>query len=175
MAERLARLVTDKTLLLLKSAIAISTGRNSDKMGLREFLSIPKLRRRKKSKARSEIGPIEGPSTVDLPELRLTGSTPDLRIGSSASAAQNPLTSPGQELKGTKPDSSRMIHLRTLLQEPEGGIRTRSPPRPTWNNATSCRPNRVPWSQLRLSGSILRLFRPRTRQPFTPGDFKVSE
>ena len=94
---------------------AISTSRNSYKMGLREFLSIPKLRRRTKSKARSEIGPIEGPSTVDPPEPRLTGSTPDLRIGSSASATRSPLTSPGQESEGMKSYPSRMIHLKTFL------------------------------------------------------------
>ena len=80
---------------------AINTSRNSYKMGLREFLSIPKLRSRTKSKARSEIGLIEGPSTVDPPEPRLTGSTPDLRIGSSASATQSPLTSPDQGSEGT--------------------------------------------------------------------------
>ena len=104
----LARNGIDATTQVVSYRTAISIGRNVDKMGLRELLSIPKLRRRKKSKARSEIGPIEGSSTVDPSTPRLTGSTPDLRIGSSSSATQSPLTSPGQEFEGTKPDLSRI-------------------------------------------------------------------
>ena len=80
-------------------------------MGLREFLRVPKIRLRKKSKARSEIGPIGDPGVpVDPAEAHFAGSTPDLRIGSSTSATSTPLTSPGQGFKRMGFDLSHMAH-----------------------------------------------------------------
>ena len=57
--------------------------RLSDKMKLPSFLRLPKSYRRKRSKARSDIGPIEGQSEPDPTVPRPTESTPDLRTGTS--------------------------------------------------------------------------------------------
>ena len=84
-------------------------------MGLREFLRVPKIRLRKKSKARSEIAPIEGPSAVDPAGPHLAGSTPDLRTGSSTSATPTPLASLGQGFKGTGSNLFHMAHLTSLF------------------------------------------------------------
>ena len=75
-------------------------------MGLRDFLRLPKIRGRKRSKARSEI---ENPSTVGPAVPRPSESTPDLRIGASSS----PLTSHDQEFNGMPAVSSHTINLTT--------------------------------------------------------------
>ena len=50
-------------------------------MKLPNFLRLPKIHRRKRSRARSDIGPIEGQSEPDPTAPRPTESTPDLRTG----------------------------------------------------------------------------------------------
>ena len=80
-------------------------------MKWREFLHIPRKHRRTRSKARSEVGSIEGQSRVDLAVPRPTESTPDLRIGASALPTSNPLTPRNQESNGRQTTSSRAIYL----------------------------------------------------------------
>jgi hypothetical protein len=77
------------------------------KMGLREFLRLPKKRHRKQSKAKSEVDPIEGPSEADLAVPRLTESTPDLHIDASTSLNSGPMTSHDQESNSMELISSR--------------------------------------------------------------------
>ena len=60
-------------------------------MKLPKLLRLPKIHRRNRSKARSEIGPIEGQSEVDQPAPRPTESTPDLRVGTPISPFPSPL------------------------------------------------------------------------------------
>jgi len=89
--------------------------RPSNDMGLRDFLSLPKGHRRSRSKARSEIGSIEGQGEADLvAHQRPAESTPDLRIGSSTSPTSNPLTSRDRESNSTRAPSPRMIYLTAL-------------------------------------------------------------
>jgi len=89
--------------------------RPSNNMGLRDFLSLPKGHRRSRSKARSEIGSIEGQGEADLvAHQRPTESTPDLRIGASTSPTSSPLTSRDRESGGTRTPSPRIINLTTL-------------------------------------------------------------
>ena len=64
----------------------------NDKMKLPKFLRLPKFHRRTRSKARSEIGPIEGQGEPDPTVPRPTESTPDLRIGTSTLPALGPST-----------------------------------------------------------------------------------
>jgi len=71
-----------------------------DKMKLPKFLRLPKSHRRARSKARSEIGPIEGQSEADLATPRPAESTPDLRIGTSALPTPSPLVLNNQESNG---------------------------------------------------------------------------
>ena len=80
--------------------------RKSDDMGLRDFLRLPKFDRRKRSKARSEIGNAneDGP-----PVQRPTESTPDLRIGTSTSPPI-PRSSGSNNMRAV---SSQAIHLET--------------------------------------------------------------
>ena len=65
--------------------------RPNGKMKLPKFLRIPKFHRRTRSKARSEISPIEGESEADLAVPRPTESTPDLRTGTSTFPTPSPL------------------------------------------------------------------------------------
>ena len=71
-----------------------------DEMKLPKFLRLPKIRRRARSKARSETGPIEGQSEANLATPRPTESTPDLRIGTSTLPAPSPLVLSNQESNG---------------------------------------------------------------------------
>ena len=64
--------------------------RGSDNMGLRGFLRLPRIHRRKRSKARSEV---ENPSEAGPSLPPSSESTPDLRIGAS-----------------TEPSNSQTIH-----------------------------------------------------------------
>ena len=83
-----------------------------DDMGLGEFLRIPKkFRRRTRSKARSEVIPIEGPSNDNPVASRTSESTPDLGIGRSALLKPSISTSPGRGFKGIQTYFSRMNHL----------------------------------------------------------------
>ena len=63
------------------------------------FLCLPKSKRRARSKARSEIGPIESQSGVGLVP-RHAESTPDLRIDTSTLPTPSPLTPRDQEANG---------------------------------------------------------------------------
>ena len=70
-------------------------------MGIQDFLGLPKSRRRKHSKARSEIDPTEGTDEVDLAPPRLTsGSTPDLQLGVAIPTSPGPSTAHGQRSNG---------------------------------------------------------------------------
>ena len=94
--------------------------RPSNDMGLRDFLSLPKGHRRSRSKARSEIGPIEGQSEAEL-VAHQRPTTPDLGIGSSTPPTSGPLTSRGQESNRTQRTlSRRSIYLTTLFSPNTG-------------------------------------------------------
>ena len=72
----------------------------NDKMKFPKFLRLPKGHRRARSKARSEIGPIEGQNEADPATPRPIESTPDLRIGTSTLPTPGPLTLHDQESNG---------------------------------------------------------------------------
>ena len=74
--------------------------RPNDKMKLPKFLHIPKIHRRTRSKARSEISPIESQSEVGLAAPRPTGSIPDLRIVTSTLSMPSPLIFNDQKTNG---------------------------------------------------------------------------
>ena len=84
-------------------------------MKLPSFLRIPKIRRRTRSKARSEINPIEGQNEADpaASRLRSIESTPDLRIGTPTLPTPSPLTPHDQESGGMLTTLSRTTHLNT--------------------------------------------------------------
>ena len=84
-------------------------------MGWRDFLPVPKIHRRTRSGARSEVGSLKGPSDVDLIAPRPTESTPDLRIGVPTLPTPNPLDSRDQESDGTRTMISWTVHLTTLF------------------------------------------------------------
>ena len=86
--------------LCYRITIFTSLHRLSDKMKLLKYLCLPKSYRRERSKARSEIGPIEGQSGAGLAVLRPTESAPDLRIGTSTVPAPSPLVLSNQESNG---------------------------------------------------------------------------
>lgn len=87
----------------------------SDDMGLRDFLRIPKkIRGRVRSKARSEISPIEGPSNDDPAVPRPSESTPDLGTGPSTLPTPSFLTS-SQESKGMQMGFSNIQSLTTVF------------------------------------------------------------
>jgi len=69
-------------------------------MKWREFLRAPKKHRRTQSKARSEVGSIEGRGGLDLAVPRPAESTPDLRIGASNLPTSSTLTPRDQEPNG---------------------------------------------------------------------------
>ena len=72
---------------------------SSDEMS---FFCLPKIHRRAQSRARSEIGFIAEQGEVSQAVTRPTGSTPDLRIGTSTSPSSRPLTPHDQESNGTQ-------------------------------------------------------------------------
>jgi hypothetical protein len=88
--------------------------RPSDNMKWRDFLSIPKKHRRTRSKARSELDPIEASSEADLAVPRPTESTPDLRIGTSTLPTPDPLISGDQKPSGMRATAFQTIHLTIL-------------------------------------------------------------
>jgi len=69
-------------------------------MKLPSFLRPPKIRRRKRSKARSEIGPIEDQGETDPSVPRPVESSPDLRIGTSTLPIPSPLVPSDQGSNG---------------------------------------------------------------------------
>ena len=86
-----------------QTTISITQHRLVDKMKLpklSKFLHLPKSLRRNRSKARSEIGPIEGQNEAEPAAPRPTESTPDLRTGTSDLLTPRPLTPRGQESNG---------------------------------------------------------------------------
>ena len=103
-----------RSLFLLSPHHLHQTG---DNMGLREFLRIPKIKinRRVRSKARSEVSSIGGPSDENQVVPRPAVSAPDLGIGGSNLPTPSPLTSTGQELKGMQTDVSIRVCLTTLF------------------------------------------------------------
>lgn len=88
--------------------------RTRNDMGLREILRLPKRNRKVRSKTRSEISPIDGPSNDNQGVPRPADSTPDLGIGRSTLPPPAPFTSPDQESKGMSTDLSSIIHLITF-------------------------------------------------------------
>jgi hypothetical protein len=88
--------------------------RPSDNMKWRNFLPIPKKHGRTRSKARSEIDPIEASSEADLAAPRPTESTPDLRIGTSTLPTPDPPISGDQKPSGTRATAFRTIRLTIL-------------------------------------------------------------
>lgn len=74
--------------------------RPRDSMKLPKLLHLPKTWRRNRSKARSEVDPVQGQSEVDLGAPRRTESTPDLRVGISSVPAPSPLAPPDRESNG---------------------------------------------------------------------------
>ena len=73
--------------------------RSNDDMKLPKFLSPLKIHRRGRSKARSEIGAIEGSGDADPAAPRPAESTPDLGISVSTSSR---LTSPEEDSNGMR-------------------------------------------------------------------------
>ena len=71
----------------------------NDEMKLPKFLRPPKIHRRRRSKARSEleIDPIEDQTEADLVVPRRTESTPDLQTGVSTLPTSSPLSPRNQE------------------------------------------------------------------------------
>jgi len=99
----------------LSAIVSPSTPTQND-MGLRDFLSLRKGHRRSRSKARSEIGSIEGQGEADpVAHQRPTESTPDLQISASTSSTSSPLTSHGQESNRMQRALSQTIYLTTLF------------------------------------------------------------
>ena len=80
---------------------------SSDDMKLPEFLPLPKIHRRARSKARSEIGPIGGPGDADPGVPHPTESTPDLGISVSALPPSSPSTPRDQKANGMQNALSR--------------------------------------------------------------------
>ena len=76
--------------------------RPNDEMKLPNFLRPPKIHRRKRSKARSElgIGPVEDQNEADPVVPRRTESTPDLQIDTSSLPKFSPLSPRDQESNG---------------------------------------------------------------------------
>ena len=81
-----------------QTTIYTSLHRPSDEMKLLKLLCLPKTHRRARSRARSEIGPVEDQTGLAAP--RPTESAPDLRIGTSTLPAPSPLTPNDQESTG---------------------------------------------------------------------------
>lgn len=86
-------------------------------MGLREFLRLPKNRPRKRSKAKSEIGPIEGSSQADLTAQPRTESTPNLQIDASTSQISGSVASNDKKLNGMQIVSSQVNKLTSSSRE----------------------------------------------------------
>jgi len=86
-----------------------------NEMKWRDFLPVPKNRRRTRSEARSEVGSLKNPSEVNLVAPHPAESTPDLRIGPSTVRASSSLTSGRREFNGTWTLISRIIYLTTLF------------------------------------------------------------
>ena len=71
-----------------------------NKMGWRDFLHVPKKRRRAQNGARNEVGSLRGAGESDLVAPRPTESAPDLRSGSPNPPTSSPLASHNQESIG---------------------------------------------------------------------------
>ena len=84
-------------------------------MKLPSFLRVPKIHRRTRSRARSEVDPVEGQNEAGpaASRLRPTESTPDLRIGTPTLPTPSPLTPHDQESGGMLTALSRTTHLST--------------------------------------------------------------
>ena len=80
----------------------------NDNMKFSKLLPLPKGHGRSRSKARSEIGSIEGQSEPDPVAPRPMESTPDLRVGTSAPR--------DQESNGIQIAFFRTIYLTTLFR-----------------------------------------------------------
>ena len=89
--------------------------RPSDKMES-NFLCLPIGHHRTPSKARSNISPIEDQSEAGQTVLHPSGSTPDLRIGTSALPSSRPSTPRNQESDSMQKAFFRMIYLTTLFR-----------------------------------------------------------
>jgi hypothetical protein len=74
--------------------------RLGNEMKLPKFLRVPKFRRRTRSKAGSEISPVEDQSEASLVVPPFTQSTPDLRIGTSTLPTPSPLIPRNQDSNG---------------------------------------------------------------------------
>ena len=87
-------------------------------MKFSHLLPLPKGDRRRRSKARSEIGPIEGQSEADpvSTTLRPAESTPDLRIDTSTPPMPSPLATRDQEPKGMEAAQLQAVYLTTLFR-----------------------------------------------------------
>lgn len=134
--------------------------RPRDNMKLPKFLRPPKIHRRNRSKARSEIGPVEGQNEVDQATPRPTESTPDLRAGTSILPTPGPSTSRNQESSGMETILFRLIHLSSSLYTPQIPI-----PAPTESNlprekTRPCSPSRKQRPSADRIGSPPRMLQP---------------
>jgi len=80
-------------------------------MKFSKLLPLPKGHRRRRSKARSKIGSIEGQSEPNTVAPHPTKSTPDLRVGTSTSPTSSPLTPRDQVSNGMQTTLFRTIDL----------------------------------------------------------------
>lgn len=99
------------------------TPASASEMKLPKFLRPPKSRRQNRTEARSEISPVDGQGQVDSAVPRSTGSTPDLRIGTSALPMPSSLTPRDQGMYCTadavlKHSSERLVAEQTLTPIP---------------------------------------------------------
>jgi len=137
--------------------------RLSDIMKWRKFLSVPKIHRRPRSKARSETSPIEGQSGVDsVVSPPTVESTPDLRIGASTLPTSSPLTLHDQESNGKQASRSWAISLSTLfffVQQTPAPYPTKPHPFPKGIKTASRNLQTIPLTQER---------HPRTNQTGSP-------
>lgn len=85
-------------------------------MGLRDFFRQLKTRRRERSEARSEVGPIGESSEVGLVTPRSTGSAPNLCVGVPTLPASGPPASRGQYSNGLQTCSSWSTRLTALYR-----------------------------------------------------------
>ena len=97
-------------------------------MKFKDILHLPKIHRRKRSKARNEIGPTGDPSHIDPGALRPTEPTPSLGIGSSTLPAQVPPPSHGQEAEGAEETSSWTAQLKIVFPARHRYFRSRPTP-----------------------------------------------
>ena len=84
-------------------------------MERRKFMSLPKVHRRARSEARSEVGPAEDPMALDPAALHPAQSTPDLGTGPSTLQTSGLRTPDDQGSNGMQFEVARWINRLIVL------------------------------------------------------------